>query len=245
MEILGVPVDVVDMPGALEQVRALFGKPGADAVLALNPEKVMAARRDRQLLCALRSATLVIPDGIGIVLASRMLGYTAMERVPGSDLMPEICRVVARKGYRVFLYGARPDIAIRAADILQRRYPGLEVAGARHGYLPEKRMPELVDDINAAGTDVVFVGLGSPRQEYWIQQYRHRLQVRLCQGVGGSFDTLCGYPRRAPRLMRAWNLEWLYRLVTQPRRAGRQLALPRFATRLMLEVISERPAIGP
>lgn len=241
IEILGVPVDAVNMETALYRVRAMIrAGDHAQSILAVNPEKVIAAQRDRDLLRTLHNASLIVPDGIGVVAAARLLGNGSMERVPGSDLMPEICRMGAREGYRVFLYGAKPGIASRAAMLLQQRYPGLQIAGIQHGYVPENEMEQFVETINSSGADVLFVGLGSPRQEYWMDRYRDRLNVKVCQGVGGTFDAICGYPKRAPRLFRKLNLEWFYRLATQPQRANRQKALPRFAAQVLRQAISRK-----
>lgn len=237
MDILGVPVDAVTMAGALVRVRAMLASGRTHIILAVNPEKVMAAQRDRDLLAALNGAELVIPDGIGVVFAARLLGQASLERVPGSELMPAICHMAASEGYRVFLYGARPQAVARAALLLQERYPGLQIVGAQHGYVPETEMDDLIAAINASGADVLFVGLGSPRQELWMQRYRERLRVKVCQGVGGSIDAVCGHPKRAPLLFRKLNLEWFYRLVTQPQRAHRQAALPRFAAQVLRQAM--------
>ena len=240
VDVLGVPVDAINMRSALELVRTILADNETHTILAVNPEKVIAAQKNPALLRALCSATLVIPDGIGVVIAARLLGKATMDRVPGSELMPELCRLAAMEGYRVFLYGAKPDIASQAAELLQERYPGLKVAGVQHGYVSEARMDQLVETINASGADILFVGLGSPRQEYWMERYRDHLTVKVCQGVGGTFDALCGNPRRAPRLFRRLHLEWLYRLMTQPRRLTRQTALPRFAAQVLWRAVSRR-----
>lgn len=241
IEILGVPVDAVTMTTALDHVREMIHTGDkTQAILAVNPEKVIAAQKNQDLVRTLRNASLVVPDGIGVVFAARLLGKGSIERVPGSDLMPEICRMSAKEGYRVFLYGAKPDIAARAAMVLQQRYPGLQVAGVQHGYVPEEEMDQFVETINSSGAEVLFVGLGSPRQEYWMERFRDRLNIKVCQGVGGTFDALCGYPKRAPLLFRKLNLEWLYRLATQPKRANRQIALPRFAAQVLMQVLGRR-----
>ena len=206
-------------------------------IAAVNPEKVIAAQRNPDLLRALENAALVIPDGIGVVFATRLLGKDRMERVPGADLMPEICRLASINGKSVFLFGAKEEIVHRAAAQLKTRYHGLIVAGTHHGYVAEEDMEQLVDTVNSSGADILFVGLGSPRQELWMERYRERLSVRLCQGVGGTFDAICGYPKRAPIALQKLHLEWLYRLVTQPQRAHRQLALPRFAAQVVRQLV--------
>jgi len=240
LHILGVPVDALNMTAAVNHVSQMLSGDRTHTVLAVNPEKVIAAQRNDALLRALQNCDLLVPDGIGVVMAARLRDMGPIERVPGSELMPEICRLAAGGGHGVFLFGARPDIVARTAVLLEQAHPGLRVVGTRDGYIGETDMDRLIDDINASGADVLFVALGSPRQELWIERYRARLRVKVCQGVGGTFDAICGYPRRAPLLFRKLNLEWFYRLVTQPSRAHRQLALPVFAARVLSEAVRRR-----
>lgn len=236
-DVLGIPVNAVTMQSVLEHVRAMLANKSTQVIVAVNPEKVIAAQRNPDLLHALENAALVIPDGIGVVAAARLLGKGRMNRVAGSDLMPELCGVAAAEGKSVFLYGAKIEIVDRAAALLKDRYRGLVVAGTHHGYVAEEDMDQLIETINASGADILFVGLGSPRQELWMERNRERLSVRVCQGVGGTFDAICGYPKRAPSAMQNLHLEWLYRLITQPQRAHRQLALPRFVAQVIRQLI--------
>lgn len=233
--ILGVPVDLVTMESTLDCVRAMLQDNSTHMILAVNPEKVIAAQRNPDLLQVLEDASLVIPDGIGVVAAARILGKGRMQRVPGADLMPAICDLAAQERHSVFLLGAKPEIVERAAVILQQRYPGLKVAGTQHGYVPESQVDELIETINASAADVLFVGLGSPRQELWMARYNERLDVKICQGVGGTFDAICGHPPRAPRVIQKLHLEWFYRLITQPQRLVRQTSLPRFVLQVVRE----------
>ena len=239
IKILGVPVDCVDMAQAADWAEAQVETGArAEAVIAVNPEKVIKCRDDPTLLSRVRSAGLLIPDGIGVVVAARWLGLCHLVRVPGAELMPVLCERAARKGYGVFLYGASPDVNREAAKRLSRDYPGLCIAGREDGYLEEARMAELIGRINASRAQILFVALGSPRQELWMERHLGELEhVRVCQGVGGTFDVLAGRVRRAPKVFRDLHLEWFYRLASQPRRLLRQTALPRFAWR----VLRERP----
>jgi N-acetylglucosaminyldiphosphoundecaprenol N-acetyl-beta-D-mannosaminyltransferase len=234
IEILGVPVDCLDWPTALQLVESELSSAGpARAVIAVNPEKVIKAQRDSRLLQDLRSSAILIPDGIGVVVAAKLLGLGRMERVPGSELMPKICEIAERRGLGVFLFGAAPEVNEKAAAELCRRYPKLRIAGRRHGYVPETEMAAVVAAINASGAAVLFLALGSPRQEMWMGRYLEQLHVRLCQGVGGTFDVLAGTVQRAPPGFIKLNLEWLYRLLSNPRRLVRQTALPRFALQVL------------
>jgi N-acetylglucosaminyldiphosphoundecaprenol N-acetyl-beta-D-mannosaminyltransferase len=228
-EVLGVPVDCVDMAQSLRTVEAMIKDNHPRTVIAINPEKVIAAQKDSKLMQRLHSAGLLIPDGIGVVIAARVLYRKTIERVPGAELMPAICDLAAKKGFRVFLFGASPEVNDKAVDVLQRRYPGIQVAGNQHGYLAEADMPALVDRINSSQADVLFIALGSPKQELWMDRYLGQLNVKVCQGVGGTFDVLAGKVKRAPALFRRLNMEWLYRLLSNPRRLMRQKALPKFA----------------
>lgn len=230
VEILGVPVDNVTMAGALEFVDQCIAARRQGAILAVNPEKVMRARQDEELLACLRSAALLIPDGVGVVTAARLLGLARMPgTVPGADLMEAICAHGAGRGYRVYLFGAQPEVNEKARDVLRRKYPGLVLAGGCDGYVQPEEMPRVVDEINRSSADILFVALGSPRQEQWIARWLPSLQVSVCQGVGGTFDVIAGTVKRAPRAVRSARLEWAYRLVCQPSRLWRQTALPRFA----------------
>lgn len=242
VDILGTPVDCVDMAGALDAVDAMVRGDRARTVLAVNPEKVIKAQDDPVLRRALGEAGLLVPDGIGVVMAVRLLRKQPIARVPGAELMPAICARAVERGYRVFLFGASEEVNAAAAAELRRRYPGIDVAGRHHGYVAEAGMPGLLAAIDASGANVVFVALGSPRQELWMEQYLPRLRhVRVCQGVGGTFDVLAGRVRRAPALFRRLHLEWFYRLASQPQRLLRQTALPRFAWRVMGEVVRSGP----
>lgn len=228
MNVLGAPVDCVDMSRALDYVDAAVAGDRPCAIVAVNPEKVMRAREDEVLRRLLWSAGLLIPDGIGVVLAARLLGGGPISRVPGAELMPAICRLAAERGYSVFLYGAAERVNSAAAAALTRAYPDLRIVGRQHGYLSNTEMPQVVAAINECRPDVLFVALGSPRQEIWLARHLPQLQVKVCQGVGGTFDVLAGNVSRAPAFFRRAGLEWFYRLLRQPSRASRQTALPRF-----------------
>jgi N-acetylglucosaminyldiphosphoundecaprenol N-acetyl-beta-D-mannosaminyltransferase len=238
--ILGVPVDCgnwTTVLAAIEQDLATAGPPRA--VIAVNPEKIIKARQDPRLLQCLRDAALLIPDGVGVVLAARLLGLGRMERVPGSELMPKLCAMAARRGQSVYLFGGKPDVNDEVTARLPKLYPGLRIAGRHHGYVHETGMGPIVADINASGAELLFLALGSPRQELWMAAHLPELNVRICQGVGGTFDVIADRVRRAPRAFIALNLEWLYRLLSQPQRLLRQTALPQFAW-LVLKTLSSR-----
>lgn len=233
IDVLGVPVDAVNMQEALVAVEVMLGGDRAETVIAVNPEKIIKAQTDPALLGRLRSAGLLIPDGIGVVAAARILGLARMERVPGSELMPAICEMAALKGYKVFLFGANPETNLRAVDVLRERYPGIQIAGHQDGYVKDQDMPQLIERINASQAEILFIALGSPKQELWMDKYSPLLKVKVCQGVGGTFDVIAGHVKRAPLVFRKMHLEWFYRLASQPKRILRQTALPKFVSQVL------------
>lgn len=234
VRVLGVPVDVVNTARALSfaELALQDGIRGA-RIMAVNPEKVVAVGRDEWLRNLLGAAELLIPDGIGVVWAAKLLAGAALQRVTGADFMLELCALAARAGHPVFLFGAKEEVSEAAAAKLRARFPTLKIAGRANGYLPATSMVDLVDTINRSGAKILFVALGSPRQERWIAEYGARLQVNLIQGIGGTLDVLAGAVTRAPQAWQRANLEWLFRLLSDPRRIRRQSALPVFTVRVL------------
>lgn len=227
--VLNTPVDAIDMEGTLCAIDEMIRQADkVEYVLAVNPEKVYALRKDPFLRAFFDNAVLLIPDGIGIVLAARVLFGTPVRRVPGADLMQRLCAIAPKKGYRIFIYGAKEDVSSRAVEILRERHPGIEIVGRANGYVSEDDMEGLVADINAARPDILFVALGSPRQEQWMARNLPVLDVKICQGIGGTLDTIAGTVKRAPVFWRHHWLEWFYRLISDPRRLRRQRVIPIF-----------------
>ncbi|MEM7082656.1 MAG: WecB/TagA/CpsF family glycosyltransferase [Pseudomonadota bacterium] len=233
IHLLGVPVDPVTMDDAVERARLWLDAGEQGNILAVNPEKVIRAREDAEVQGFLTGAKLLIPDGIGVVLGARWLGLGRFDRVAGADLMPRLCQLAAERGDGVFLYGASDEVNRAASEHLKQRFPNLIVAGRSHGFVQAEQMPQLIEHINQSGAQFVFVALGSPRQERWMQRHMPMLDARVFQGVGGTLDVLSGAVTRAPRLFQALHLEWLFRLLSNPRRLLRQTALPRFLFDIM------------
>lgn len=240
--VLNTPVDAVDMEGALAFVDVQVRKgSGPRFVLAVNPEKVYVLRENAFLRKFFEDAGLLIPDGIGMVKALRVLHGARVSRVPGADLMQRICGESVARGYRIFVYGGAEEVNEGAVHELERRYPGIHIVGRANGYLSDEEMPALVERINASGAEVLFVALGSPRQERWLSKYGGQLaNVRVCQGIGGTLDTIVGRVKRAPDAFQKLGLEWLYRLLKQPSRAGRQLRLIHFAMEILRAKLCSR-----
>lgn len=229
VSVLNTPVDCVDMAAALRYVDdAIQNAKQPATILAVNPEKVYAIRDNAFLQDFFQRAGLLLPDGIGIVYALRLQGQR-VARVAGADLMPMICALAAEKGYKIFIYGSSEAVNREAVERLNTRYPGIRIVGRSNGYRQSTEMDDLVAHINRSEAEILFVALGSPRQEQWMFEHLDRLStVKVCQGIGGTLDTIVGTVKRAPLFMQRLHLEWLFRLFQQPSRAGRQLWLVRF-----------------
>ena len=228
--LLGLPVDLVDLEGAVSICRRTLESPLGPPlrVITLNPEMAMRARDDKSFAACFEGEVLVVPDGIGIVLAGRRRGWPGVVRVPGIELCERLAAEAARRGWPVFLFGGRPGVAGEAAAALSRRCPGLLVAGTAHGYLRPEEEPDLVAAVASSGARLLFVGLGAPRQEIWLLRNLAATGARVGVGVGGSFDVIAGRIPRAPRFWRRLGLEWAYRLLRDPRRWRRLFGLPVF-----------------
>jgi N-acetylglucosaminyldiphosphoundecaprenol N-acetyl-beta-D-mannosaminyltransferase len=152
----------------------------------------------------------------------------------------DICKVAANKGYRIFIYGSKEAINKQAKEKLKLLYPGISIVGRCNGYIRKERMDKLINDINSSEADILFVGLGSPKQEKWIQEYLPKLNVKVCQGIGGTLDTITGDTKRAPWYFQKAGVEWFYRLIKDPKRFRRQAILPVFAIRVIKEKLKGR-----
>ena len=225
-EILGVGFDDLTIEEAADRASALLEEEGFHYVVTPNPELVDRARREETFREALNGADLVLPDGIGVVYAARLLGRSLKGRCPGIDFAGKLMERMARKGQRLYLLGAKPGVAEAAAARLEVRYPGLTICGVHDGYFQEDG--PVVEDIRKAGADVVFVCLGFPKQEYWMIEHGPATGAKLMAGLGGSLDVFAGVARRAPEAWQKLGLEWLYRLLREPRRIGRMARLPLF-----------------
>ena len=244
VRILGLPVHGLTLPELVDRVRAwVRAEPDRlHQIVTLNPEMVMAARRLPEFRATIEQADLVTADGVGIVLAARLLGRPLRGRVTGVDLV-EALAAAGEPELALFLLGAAPGVAERAARRLEARYPGCRIAGAWAGSPRPEESGEALIRIAGARPAVLLVAYGAPAQELWIARHRHELEragVVVAVGVGGAFDYLAGVVPRAPRPLRRLGLEWLYRLIRQPWRWRRQLALPQFAALVVREWAAQR-----
>lgn len=245
LSILGVPVHGVTMAETIEAVHRFMAESRLHQIATVNPEFVMTAQEDVAFMQVLRGADLCLPDGIGLVLASRRYGRPLPQRVAGSELVYHLAAAAAQSGWRLYLLGAAPGVAAAAADILQERYVGLRIAGTHAGSPAPEENDAIVARINASKADLLYVAYGAPRQDKWIARNRDALStVRVALGVGGALDFVTGRAVRAPRWIQRLGLEWLHRLWREPWRWRRMLALPRFALRVVLTAPSTPAADG-
>ncbi len=229
VDILGVGFDNVTMDEALDRAAALMAESGPHMVVTPNAEIVQQAADDPEFSALLAGADLVIPDGVGVIYASKILGRPLRGRVPGIDFASALMERMARSGQRLFLLGAKPGVAEQAAARLSAAHRGLVICGTHDGYFQQDA--PVADAIRQARADVVFVCLGAPKQEKWIAQNGAASGASLLIGLGGSLDVFAGLVERAPERWQKLGLEWLYRAVKQPARLKRVAKLPLFLGR--------------
>lgn len=233
--ILNTPVHVVTMDETLQLVQQYMAENKLHQIATTNPEFVMTAQQDEEFRLVLKQCDLCIADGIGLLLASRWMGSPLPERVPGSELVYNLAELAAQEGWRLFLLGAGPGVAEEAAKIFQSKYPELQIAGTYAGSPALAENEVIVRKINDSHADMLFVAYGAPNQDKWIARNRESLpDIKLALGIGGSLDFVVGKSQRAPRWAQDLGLEWLHRLIMEPWRWRRMLALPRFALKVLL-----------
>ena len=227
--VLGVPFDVVTMDEAVARAEGLLKEKGQHFICTPNPEIVMEARKDAELMSILREADLVVPDGIGVVWASKYSEIRLQERVAGYDLTQNLMADLAASEETFYFFGGAPGVAATAARKMMKKYPGLKIVGVHNGYFDEKEEKKIIQDIKKKAPSILLVGLGAPKQEKWIYENIRLVGAKVAIGVGGSFDVMAGNVKRAPKIFRRLGLEWFHRLITQPTRWRRMLRLPKFA----------------
>lgn len=251
-DILGYRVARTPLPDIVQLATGLLANRGEPAVFACaNPHTLILAERDPALQVALRNATILVPDGMGLVLAGRMLRRPFAERVTGPDFFEAFSARLDAEGNRSYYFlGTTPDVLARLVARLARDYPNISIAGSFAPPFRERldgpENEEICERINAANPDVLWVGMSSGKQEKWVEANRSRLQVRLVGAVGAAFDFYAGTVRRAPKLFREAQLEWLYRLSFEPQRLWRRsvVSAPAFAYQVCRQHVFARPAAG-
>ena len=234
IQILGVPVDLIDKDTAMKRFEQSFPEPGVTAVYTPNSEIIEHASRNPEMRELIHSAELIIPDGIGLVYASRLIGHPLKERVTGIDFLESIIAYLEKNKKSIYFFGSKPGIAEKAAEKIREKYPALIVAGTQHGYFKPEEENRIVEKINESGADFLCVALGAPKQEQFIYDHKQELKVQGAIGVGGSLDVWSGSLKRAPAFYQRHGLEWLYRLIQEPRRIGRMAKLPVFMCKVLV-----------
>lgn len=231
-KILDIDVTTLDYSQLIDEIDKIIINNEKANIIAVNPEKFIAMEKNYELKKLISEATFKIPDGIGVILASKINGGKIRTRITGVDLFLKILELANLKQYRVFLYGGKEEVVSKTKEVINNKFPDIKLVGYCNGY--EKNQELILKKINDSNAQIVFVALGSPKQEFWIQENMKQLSANIFQGVGGSFDVLSGSVKRAPAIFRKAGLEWFYRLISQPSRFRRQLALPKFLFQIIL-----------
>ncbi len=230
IDILGVAFDNLTMDEAVESAFALQCAHRSAYVVTPNPEIVMICRENAEAAEAVRAAAMTIPDGIGVIYGARLLKTPLKEKIPGCDFALRLMEKMDAAGRSVFLLGGKPGVAELAEEKLRERFPNLRFVGTNDGYFADDA--PLIARINAAAPDLLLVCLGAPKQEIWMHRNAAALSVGLMVGAGGSMDVYAGTAERAPDAWRRAGLEWLYRLLKDPKRIGRMMSIPRFMAKV-------------
>lgn len=226
INIRGVNFDNVTMDEAVEICKGFLKGEGAKIIHTPNAEITQLCVEDKSVNETVNSADLIIPDGAGVVLASKILKKPLKCKVAGIELCENLCRISGEMNASIFFLGGKPGIAEKAAERLKEKYPDMLVAGINDGYF--KNDAEIIEKINQSGASILFVCLGVPKQEQWMVSHRDELNIKVMGGFGGSLDVLSGTIERAPKFFIKCNLEWFYRLCKEPKRIGRMMKLPKF-----------------
>lgn len=233
LDILGVRIDKVNMKEAVSEVVRLLEKETPSAVFTPNSEIIYLAKDDEEFKKVLNSSELNTADGIGVVYASRILKDPIEERVPGYDLACSLLPYMNENKLKLFLFGGKEGIAKRAKENISADYPDIDICGTMNGYFDSSE--EIIENINKQNPDFVFVCLGAPKQEKWIYENKDKLNCKILMGIGGSLDVFAKEAKRAPKFFIKLNIEWLYRLLKNPSRIGRMMALPKFGFAVLKE----------
>lgn len=235
VSIFGIPFSKLNMNDTVKYLTeaVISGRP--HQVITANPIMVMAALDDPEYKKMMQNADLIVPDGSGIVWAAGVGGDPLTERVTGFDMLHELMKVGENYRWKFYLLGTTPEVIQEAAERLQMQYPAAIIAGYRDGFFGPEQDDEVIEGIRAVSPDLLFVARGADTQEPWIARYKERLGVPVMMGVGGSFDIISGKSKRAPKVFQKLRLEWFYRLLKEPTRFKRMLALPKFAVKVLRE----------
>ena len=240
-EILGFNVDIFSLEEALEYIEEFIKESKAAQVVTINPEIIQMARKNADLKHTLNSAELVVPDGAGIKLGFKLVHKLEIEQVPGIEISKKLIEICAKNGYEVGFIGAEESVLQAAVENLTKEFPALKIVFQKNGYFSEKEEDEIIDKLISTPVKVLFVALGVPKQEIFIEKFKEKSKTAVGVGVGGSFDVWAGKVKRAPLFFRKHQCEWLYRVCTQPSRLKRIFpALPLFLFMVIIEWYKNR-----
>lgn len=229
VEVLGLPVDRVTMDEALAIMEGFIAEGTPHLVVTADSSGIVQTQTDPEWRQIFTEADLITPDSIGVVWAAKRAGKPVSSRVSGVDMVDQICRLSAMKGYRIVFLGAEPGVAEMAAEALRLRHPGCNIVFARHGYFPADSDTVVAEEVAQYKPDVLFVAMGIPRQEKFIKHTQEIIKAPVAMGVGGSFDVFSGKTKRAPKIIQKLHLEWLWRTLLNPTKIKKAKALPKFA----------------
>lgn len=234
VKLFGVKFHKLDEEGAFKRFQYLLNKNKYSMIFTPNPEIVMMAQKDLEYKDILAEGDLVIPDGIGIILASRIKKLGLEKRLPGIEMMESILKYCNNAKKSIYLLGSSAENVENAAANIHKEYPNINIKGYSDGYFDETEELRIIDKINEVKPDILFVAMGAPKQEKLMYRHRKILNVKVAMGVGGAIDVWAGAVKRAPKLFRKIGLEWLYRIATNPKRIKRSLELPKFLLKVIL-----------
>lgn len=231
-DVLGTAVDCVTMEDAIARIEQMIVDRVPSLVFTADASGLAMAQDDPAFRDIIRQAALITPDSAGVVWAMKRAGHTSQSRVSGVDLLDRLCERSADHGYRIYFLGAAPGVAELAAERMRLRHPGCNIVGARHGYFPAESDEVVAQEVAKAKPDILFVAMGMPRQERFILQTQSIIRAPVAIGVGGSFDVFSGRVKRAPKVIQKMKLEWLWRLLLNPKKISKAKYLPKFVWRV-------------
>ena len=217
-KIMNTYVNAINMQQTIDYVEKIIAEGNPTQHVVINASKINLMEDDSKLAQIVNSCPLINADGASVVWAAKRLGIPLKERVTGCDLFQKLMAVSEKKGYKVFLFGAKEEVVTKVKAIYEQQYPNIQIVGYRNGYFTEKDEPQIVKQMRDSEADMMFVAFSSPKKEYWVSKYLNEINIPFVMGVGGSFDIVAGVTKRAPIWFQEHGLEWLYRFVQEPRR---------------------------